>query len=88
MKDADLFTGRPRREPLTVAHSRVVPLGGRAELRLLLVETLTPDGDVDRKLMLGRSWQDDIVIDVPALFVPAECVPALVVALNELVGEK
>jgi hypothetical protein len=82
MKGADLFD-HPRREPLAVAHSRTVDLGGRAQLRLLLIE----DEYGARRVMLGRSWEDDPVIQPPALFVRVEAVPELVAALQELAGE-
>jgi hypothetical protein len=78
----DLFTDRPPRNPLAVAHTRVVTLGGRSELRLLLLE----DEYGDRRIMLGRGWLDDPVFG-PTLTVPVEAVPALREALASLSGE-
>jgi hypothetical protein len=80
---SDLFD-RSHRDPLAVACARVVPLGGRSQLRLLLIE----DEYGSRRVMLGRGWEDDPTFQVPTLTVPVEAVPELVEALTALKGEK
>lgn len=80
----DLFTtDPPRREPMAVAQSRTLDMGGRSQLRLLLIE----DEYGARRIMLGRGWEGDPTFQVPTLTIPTECVPELVAALNALVGE-
>jgi hypothetical protein len=73
----DLFTS----EQATTAGNAtvVVDLGGRAELRLILIEG---------RVLIGRSWTDDPMIQVPALLIPVEAVPALREALASLEAEK
>jgi hypothetical protein len=65
----DLFgPDRPHREPLAVAQSRTVDLGGRAQLRLLLIQ----DEYGERRILLGRGWEGDPVFG-STLTVPMEC---------------
>jgi hypothetical protein len=76
---SDLFD-RPHRDPMAVAQSRTVDLGGRAQLRLLLIE----DEAGNRRVMLGRAWEGDATFQVPTLTVPVEAVRDVVAALTEL----
>jgi hypothetical protein len=69
----DLFT--PADATTTGNATATVGLGGRAELRLILIEG---------RVLIGRSWTDDPVIQVPALLIPVEAVPDVVAALEAL----
>jgi hypothetical protein len=71
----DLFTPA---ETTTGNATATVDLGGRAELRLILIEG---------RVIMGRSWTDDPVIQVPALLIPVEALPALRAALEALQGQ-
>jgi hypothetical protein len=75
MPDADLFTPAGS----STGNAWVtVELGGRAELRMILI---------DGRVLIGRSWMGDVVVDAPAIMFPVEAVPDVVAALRELVGE-
>jgi hypothetical protein len=64
----------------------VVPLAGRRELRLWLLEFTDTTGEpVDARLVLGKAWQGDPVPESPVMILPLDSVPDVVAALQRLV---
>jgi hypothetical protein len=67
------------------ARAVVVELGGRRELRVWAFAVEDQDGnELARRVVLGLGWRNDPVVEVPALSLPVEAVPALVRVLEEL----
>jgi hypothetical protein len=61
-----------------------VAIRARRELRLLMHETPTGDGELDRRILLAVGWEDDPILEAPLLMIPLDAVEDVVAALRAL----